>query len=85
MNEHDQNIDNLSVDPNAILYSMINSLSDKVMDLEKENALLKAEIDQLCERDQLLEYSEARIADLENTVLKLESFVDLHYARIRES
>jgi len=47
MNEHDQNIDNLSVDPNAILYSMINSLSDKVRDLEKENALLKAEIDQL--------------------------------------
>ena len=44
MNEHDQNIDNLSVDPNAILYSMINSLSDKVRDLEKENALLKAEI-----------------------------------------
>ena len=40
----DQNIDNLSVDPNAILYSMINSLSDKVRDLEKENALLKAEI-----------------------------------------
>ena len=70
MNEHDQNIDNLSVDPNAILYSMINSLSDKVMDLEKENALLKAES---CERDQLL----ARIAEL-------ESFVDLHYARIRE-
>jgi hypothetical protein len=26
---------------------MINSLSDKVRDLEKENALLKAEIDQL--------------------------------------
>ncbi len=47
MNEHDQNIDNLSVDPNAILYSMINSLSDKVRDLEKENELLKAEIDQL--------------------------------------
>ena len=44
MNEHDQNIDNLSVDPNAILYSMINSLSDKVRDLEKENALLKSEI-----------------------------------------
>ena len=44
MNEHDQNIDNLSVDPNAILYSMINSLSDKVRDLEKENELLKAEI-----------------------------------------
>ena len=44
MNEHDQNIDNLSVDPNAILYSMINSLSDKVRDLEKENALLKDEI-----------------------------------------
>ena len=40
------------------------------MDLEKENALLKAES---CERDQLL----ARIAEL-------ESFVDLHYARIRE-
>ena len=35
----------------------------------------------LCERDQLL----ARIAELESTVLKLESFVDLHYARIRES
>lgn len=44
MNEHDQNIDNLSVDPNAILYSMINSLSDKVRDLEKENSLLKDEI-----------------------------------------
>ena len=40
-NEHDQNIDNLSVDPNAILYSMINSLSDKVRDLEKENEELK--------------------------------------------
>jgi len=47
MNEHDQNIDNLSVDPNAILYSMINSLSDKVRDLEKENESLKAEMDQL--------------------------------------
>ena len=44
MNEHEDNIDNLSVDPNAILYSMINSLSDKVRDLEKENELLKAEI-----------------------------------------
>ena len=44
MNKHEDNIDNLSVDPNAILYSMINSLSDKVRDLEKENELLKAEI-----------------------------------------
>ena len=80
MNEHDQNVDNLSVDPNAILYSMINSLSDKVRDLEKENALLKVEISQSCERDQLL----ARIAELESTVLKLERFVDRYYARIRE-
>ena len=80
MNEHDQNIDNLSVDPNAILYSMINSLSDKVMDLEKENALLKAEISQSCERDQLL----ARIAELESAVLKLEMFLEISYARIRE-
>ena len=80
MNEHDQNIDNLSVDPNAILYSMINSLSDKVMDLEKENSLLKAEISQLCARDQL----SASIAELESSVLKLESFVDLHLSRARE-
>lgn len=47
MSEHDQNIDQLSVDPNAILYSMIDDLSARVRDLELENAELRETINRL--------------------------------------